>query len=252
MKNTMKLLVVAIALLIGIPAAFAQTPEVSTLPVTEPLDVGGTILQPGTYLIRVLPKFENRDQIQITSMDGQKVFATVLTIPHPLEPGEDVPSTTFVYFPAGEGSPRALRTWFAPHPDASGGGHDIVYEEARAKQLARLANAKVVSYRGQTEVAQLNTTPLEVVTPEANIETYTYTPPAVTTTTTTVTTPTETPSASLNTSTTTTETETGSMASASEKHSMQMPATASDVPLFALLGLLSIGGAVALRTVRPE
>ena len=52
MRNKMKLLVVgAFALLIAVPG-LAQTPEASILPVTEPLDVGGTILQPGTYLIR--------------------------------------------------------------------------------------------------------------------------------------------------------------------------------------------------------
>src|SRR5688500_15341616 len=127
MKKMLRLMVVsAFALLIAIPAAFAQTtPEASILPVTEPLDVGGTILQPGTYTIRVMPSFADRNKIQITSQDGQTLFATVLTVPHELEPGEVVPDTTFVYYPAGEGLPRALRTWFASDPPGRH-GHDIV------------------------------------------------------------------------------------------------------------------------------
>ncbi len=238
MKNTFRLMTVAaIALLILIPAAFAQTPEASPLPVTEPLDVGGTILQPGNYLIRVLPSFNDRNKVQVTSTDMKTVYATVLTIPHPLEPGEEVPATKFVFFPSGEGAPRALRTWFAPNPDASQGGHDIVYEESRAKQLARLANEPVIFYRDETAVAELETTPLQRVTPEAAVETYTYTAPVAPVTT-------ETPSAMTSGTTETTQ--------VAESRQMEMPRTASKVPLIALLGLLSIVAAVAIRVVRPQ
>src|SRR5687767_5106883 len=173
----------AFALLISIPA-FAQTPEASILPVNEPLDVGGTILQPGTYVIKVLRSTTDRNKVQITSESGDKIFATVLTVPHTLEPGEEIPNTTFVFFPAGERSPRALRTWFAPDPEASGGGHDIVYEESRARQLARIANASVTAYPS-TAAADLDTATVTVVTPAPIVETTVMTPvvttPVVTT-----------------------------------------------------------------------
>jgi len=225
--------VVAFAILVS-TAAFAQTPEVSVLPVTEPLDVGGTILQPGTYHIRVVPSNTDRNKIQVMSTDGTKVFATALTVPHPLEPGEEVPNTTFIYYPAGEGQPRALRTWFARDPEASQGGHDIVYNENRAKQLARLAKADVVYYPATVTVAEVDTE-LQVVTPEATVETYTYTPPA--------------PTIVERQTTTITETTTP-MTSASTTSDVDMPATASNVPLFALLGLISLAGAVVFRMAR--
>jgi hypothetical protein len=227
MKSSMKPLIVsALALLICVPAAFAQTPEASILPVTEPLDVGGTILQPGTYMIRVVPSSTDRNKVQVMNQEGTKVFASVLTVPHPLEPGEEVPNTTFVYYPAGEGSPRALRTWFAPNPHASGGGHDIVYDEKRAKQLARLANSNVVYYPGETVVAEIDTdTELSVVTPQATVETYTYVPPPAL--------------------------PAPPMTSATEAQ-VDMPATASRTPLIALLGLISLVGAVAFRMARSQ
>lgn len=229
MKKTLRLMAVsAFALLIS-TAAFAQTPEASVLPITEPTDVGGTILQPGTYTIRVLPSFVDRNKVQITSQDGQTVYATVLTVPHPFEPGETTPNTMFVYFPAGNGQPRALRTWFAQFPEASQGGHDIVYEESRAKELARLADSRVVAYKDDIAVAELETTPLEVVTPQATIETYTVPTPVVVETT---------PAMTSNV----TET----------REEAEMPATASNLPLMALLGLLSIAGALAFRMVRPQ
>ncbi|MGZ8709410.1 MAG: hypothetical protein ACXW28_04210, partial [Thermoanaerobaculia bacterium] len=171
MKHALKPMVVATFALLISMAAFAQTPEVSVLPVTEPLDVGGTILEPGTYHIRVVPSNTDRNKIQVMSTDGMKVFATALTIPHPLEPGEEVPNTTFVFYPAGEGQPRALRTWFARDPEASQGGHDIVYEESRAKQLARIANSRVVYYPKDTVIAEVETPTLAIVTPEAKVET---------------------------------------------------------------------------------
>jgi hypothetical protein len=242
MKQTLRLLVVgAIALMSSIPAAFAQSPEASTLPVTEPLLVGSTTLQPGTYVIKLIRSPYDRNKVQITSVNGDTVFATLLTVPHQLEPGEEVPNTKFVFYPAEAGLPRALRTWFAPNPSASQGGHDIVYDETRAQQLAKLSNSRVVSYKDSTTVADLDTAPLHVVTPEATVEDYTYTPPpAPVVAETTVTTP-----APMISS----EPEPAPVQTASAEP-MAMPQTASKLPLLALLGFVSLAGALAVRMVR--
>lgn len=234
MKQSLRLMVMSALVLLIASAAFAQTPEASILPVTEPLEVGGTILQPGTYLIRVLPSNTDRNKVQITSQDRSTVYATVLTVPHQLEPNEEVPNTMFVYYPAGEGAPRALRTWFAAFPEASQGGHDIVYEEDRAKQLARLARSNVVSYDNEVTVADLDNTTLHVVTPEERVETYTYIAP-------TTPAPTQTIIA---------DSTPAPMISSTETAPVEMPATASNLPLMAMLGLLSIAGAVAFRAAR--
>jgi hypothetical protein len=234
MKSTMRFAVMGVfALLICMPAAYAQTPEVSTLPVTEPLDVGGTILQPGTYMIRVLPSKSDRNKVQITSPDRSTVYATVLTVPHYFNPGETTPNTTFVFYPAEQGLPRALRTWFASFPSASQGGHDIVYQESRAQQLARLSNSRVVSYSDTVAVADFDTTPLQVVTPEATVETYTYTAPTPVA---------EAPAPMMSSDPEPTQ--------VAEAKPMEMPQTASRLPLIVLLGLASLAGAVAFRMAR--
>ncbi|MFZ2490638.1 MAG: hypothetical protein WA208_04050 [Thermoanaerobaculia bacterium] len=221
MNKTLKLMAVgALALMISIPAAVAQTPEASTLPVTEPLQVGNTVLQPGTYMIRVLPSTLNRNKVQITSTDRSTVYATVLTVPHALEPNEEVPNTVFVFYPPVEGQPRALRTWFAQWPEASQGGHDIVYDETFATQLARATKSRVVAYPPTTVVADLDNAPLSVVTPEATVETYTYVPPAP------------------------------APVKIAETRPVEMPDTASRLPLVALLGLISLVGAAGFRLFR--
>ena len=246
MKNMLKPLALsALVVLISMSAAFAQTPEASVLRVTDPLDVGGTLLQPGVYTIRVLPSFESRNQIQITSPDLKTVFATVLTVPHYVVPNEETPNTTFVFYPTADGQSAALRTWYAAFPDASQGGHDIVYSKSRAEQLARLSHSNVVSYQDQTAVANLNTVPLQVVTPEATVETYTPPPVASVATTETTTETTSTTSAPMTSAAMTPAPE--APTEVADSAPADMPRTASNTPLLALLGLAAIGGAIVLR-----
>lgn len=218
MKTMYKLVaLLGFAMMIGIlaPAALAQSPEASTFSISEPLDVGGTVLQPGTYTIRVLPNFQTREQIQITSTDLQTVYATVLAVPHVRMFNEKVPATEFIYFPADTDHPRALRTWFAKDA-ASAGGHDIVYEEGRAKLLAKTANTNVIAYQG----TDIGSAELRTVTPQQTVEVYTPPAPAVVP-----------PPAPVQIAETHTE----------------MPHTAGNMPLFALLGLVAIAGAVSIR-----
>lgn len=210
-----------------VPAAIAQTPQVSTITLTEPTDVGGTILQPGNYQIRVLPGFTSRNRVQITDVNQETVYTTLLTVPHQAGPNAEIPNTRLVFYPAAQGQPRALRTWFPPDP-VDNEGHDIVYEEERARQIARAAATPVVTYRGPVVVTEPETPELRVVTPEARIEPYVA--PRITR---------RTEPAPVQTRTETVRTET--------RTRTELPRTASNVPLFTLLGLISLAGAFVLR-----
>jgi hypothetical protein len=258
MKNALKLMAVsAIVLMISAPAAFAQSQEVSTLAITEPTDVGGTILQPGTYLVRVVSPQADRNKVQITSIDRDKVYATVLTIPHQLEPNEEIPNSTFVYFPAESGRARTLRTWFSTNPVT--GGHDFVYDQTRATQLAKVSNEPVYSYRSEPTVAEYN-----VVAPDATVEEYEWPAPApvqtteVTTTTVTTPAPVQTEVTTLTTpapeptpAPVMEDTTPAPMASSAPEETMpEMPQTASRTPLLALLGVMALVAAVAVRMAR--
>lgn len=222
MKNLIEILTISVfALLLSVSLAFAQTiPEKSTLPVDQPIDVGGTVLQPGVYAIHSMPESRDRTVIQITSVDGKTVYATALTVPHHMAVHEQQPNTTFVYYPAREGHPRVLRTWFPPDPVRLYDAYDIVYEEARARELAALTNEPVVSYRPAVTPEEFATAELQKVTPET---TEPYTPPTVA------------------------EPEPTQIA---EAQPMELPRTAGIVPLLALLGLAFLGAASGLRMHR--
>ena len=157
-----------LAVLAAVSVALAQIPEASYLTVDQPLDVGGTVLEPGVYVIKVLPNIRNRNILQITNEEGTKIFATVLSVPHPLAATEEMKSTKYVFYPASGEMPRALRTWYAPD-STSGGGHDIVYPERRAMQIAAATNEPVIAYKGEQRTSAFDEAQLETVTPDRKI-----------------------------------------------------------------------------------
>ena len=249
MNRILKML--GVIALVALPA-MAQTQEASTLVIDTPVQVGPKTLQPGVYTVRLLPTFAERMKVQFTSTDGKKIYASVLTVPHPLNAVKDEPPATFVFYKDAAGAPVALRTWY-PAPSSAMGGHDIVYDEGHARQLARLAHTNVVSYTETTETANLDTTPLEVITPEETIQP--YTPPSTGSMASAAPTPVETQTTTTQTTTTETTPAPAPMVSeapvqTAEAQPMSMPHTASDLPLVALLGVAALGGAVALRAAR--
>ncbi len=189
----------------------------SELYLTEPVDVGGTILQPGTYRIEVVRLDENRNMLQVKSEDTQKLFTTVLSIPHATVAGEVMPETRFVYFPAAAGVPRVLRTWY--EQDRSS-GHDIVYPKARALELVATVNQPIIAMPTETKQADYVSAPLVVVTPEKV----------------------ETPYVAARKVEPVTQI-------AENRPAEELPRTASHVPLYALLGMLAVGGALGLHAL---
>jgi len=164
----------ALLMIVGVfytPRAMAQIQETSFMRLNEPVNIGGNVLQPGVYVISVLPGYGDRNQLQVTNEDRSKVFATVLSIPHQLSPNEKKEMTEFVYYPPIEGDVRALRTWYAPNA-VSEGGHDIVYPKGFAMKLAPVVKEPVVAYDDSTKPEDLKIAELEVVTPTAEVMPY--------------------------------------------------------------------------------
>ena len=216
MKKLMTCLALgAFATLLGVattPAAYAQSEwENSTFTVTEPVDVGSFTLQPGTYLLKVVILKTNRNLIQVTNEDQSKVFATVLATPHPIREGEVIPASRYIYYTAAPGQNRALRTWFARDTP---NGQDIIYPHHRAVEIAVAAKEPVIAVPDEVKEAEYKTVPLAVVTPDRQVKPYEEPAPPVV---------------------------------AEAPPPKQLPKTASDVPLYAALGLLSLGAAFSLR-----
>jgi LPXTG-motif cell wall-anchored protein len=188
--------------------------EATMFTVTEPVDVGGTILEPGDYQIMVVPLNTNRNMLRIMSPDGSKLFATALSIPHAEGPeGARDPDSRFVYYPASDNSPKALRTWFAGDMPR-GGGHDIAYTKERAMELAALANEPVVAVTEMVAVSEYERVPLLLVTPTREVRPFEVDEQL----------PLQASAAPM-------------QQAENRANAQRLPQTASNVPLFAALGL---------------
>jgi hypothetical protein len=163
------------------------------------------------------------------------IYATILAIPNYRLKATDKTVITFTERPAGE--PEALRAWFYP---GRNWGEEFVYPKARAVVLAKAANTPVLFTSADlplevTEpiktvdapvVATLRTAPVMAVQPtgeEVQLAEVVTPPPA--------------------------ETEVAMAPMPAEK---TLPSTASPLPLMALLGLLALGGVLALRTAEKR
>jgi hypothetical protein len=193
---------------------------------------GWAVLPAGTYVFKVMNSPSNRHIVQIFSQDELTVYATILSIPNYRLQATGKTVITFRERPAGE--PEALRAWFYPGKNY---GEEFVYPKARAVELAKTENTPVLFTEAEipVEVAapiqsvdhpvvvQLQQAPIMAVKPtgEAVQLAQVVTPPPV-------------------------------EIAAAQVVAPTLPATASSLPLIALFGLLALGGALTLRSVRTS
>ena len=181
--------------------------KLTKLTFTEPVEVSGTVLQPGTYWFMLLDSSANRNIVQIWNGDRSQLITTTLAIPnYRLRPtGETV--VKFSERPTG--TPEAIRAWFYPGDSF---GQEFVYPKTRATVLAQNVSEPVLSVRDEQATAQapvLEQAPVKAVEPSGDeveiAEVVETVAPAA------------------------------------------LPETGSPLPLLGLLGLLAVGASLALR-----
>jgi hypothetical protein len=191
---------------------------------------GWAILPAGTYVFKILDSTSDRHVVQIFSPDKLTVYATILAIPnYRLTPTDK----TVITFNEGiEGRPEALRAWFYP---GRNWGEEFVYPKAKAMEIAKITKTPVlftpqelpievaqpIKSIDEPVVVQLKQAPILAIQPtgeEVQLAVV-VTPPPV-----------EPAPAPIET----------------------LPDTASSLPLIALCGLLALGGALAVRSLRTS
>lgn len=123
----------------------------STLTISTPLEVPGAILDPGTYVVKLVDTESNRNIVTITSVDEKKIYATTICTPHVA--AEDPRHTTFMFYSVPEGANKVLRTWYAPNDRY---GQDFVYPADRAAALRQVTNADVPAMTAEQSSALAN------------------------------------------------------------------------------------------------
>jgi hypothetical protein len=116
-----------------VPALTAdENNKLTTITIDQSIDVQGTVLPAGSYVIKLLDSAVNRFDVLIYNAAENHVIANVLAIPaYRLRPTGD---SKFNFYESEEGQAPALHTWFYPG-DNSG-------FEFRGPRRNALANSK--------------------------------------------------------------------------------------------------------------
>ncbi|MEO8028049.1 MAG: hypothetical protein ABI823_16310 [Bryobacteraceae bacterium] len=196
---------------------------------------GWGVLPAGTYVFKILDSKSDRHIVQIFSKDEKTVYATVLAIPNYRLKATDKTVITFRERPAGQ--PEALRAWFYPGRQW---GEEFVYPKAKAMQLAKETNTPVlytevelplevkapIRSAAEPVVVELQRAPIMAAKPtgeEVQLAEVVEAPPA--------------------------EVEVAEAPAPAPREAQEpaLPATASQLPLIAVFGLMTLGAAFAVR-----
>ena len=83
----------------------------TTITIDQSIDVQGTVLSPGSYVIKLLGSPDQR-AIEIFNATENHLITIVLASPaYRLDP---TGNSEFTFYDGADGQPRALRTWFYP------------------------------------------------------------------------------------------------------------------------------------------
>ena len=202
--------------------ALAITPRVKAdefnkktiLTFSEPFEVPGVVAQilpAGTYVFKIVDVIGDRDIVQISNAEETHVFTTILAIAnYRLKPTD---KTVMSFGERGAGQPEAIKAWFYP---GETWGQEFVYPKKRAIELAKIVNEPVLAMPIETASAEvpvetLKTVQVAAIQPtgeEVPVAAVVEPPPAPATPATLV--------------------------------AQALPETASSLPLFALIGVLSL------------
>jgi hypothetical protein len=190
---------------------------------------GWSILPAGTYVFKILDSQSDRHVVQIFNADETTIYATILAIPNYRLKATDKTVMTFRERPAGQ--PEALRAWFYP---GANWGEEFVYPKARAVVLAKETNTPILF-----STVEL---PLEVVEPAKLADPPTMTAMKRAPIMAFQPTGEEAPLATVVTA------PPAAVVDAAPAAARLLPATASMLPFFGLLGLMALAAAFATRT----
>jgi hypothetical protein len=185
---------------------------------SEPVEVPGQVLTPGTYWFTIVDNPSNRNIVRIWNADRTRMVKTILAIPdYRMRPTQH---TVINFAERPSGSPEAIESWFYPGLSY---GQEFVYPKTRATLLAKQTGRPVLSMpdeRVSDPEPVIQQAPVKAVTPSGE------------------------------------EVEMAEVVATQEVAQAAPPAslpqTGSLLPLVGLLGLLSLAGGFTLRAVAQK
>ncbi|MCU1338577.1 MAG: hypothetical protein JWO19_4158 [Bryobacterales bacterium] len=189
---------------------------------------GMRVLPAGTYVFKLLNSSSNRHIVQIFNKEQTKIYATILAIPNYRLVPKD--KTVMTFNEGVRGAPEAIRAWFYP---GANWGEEFVYPKTKAIELAKITNIPVLALEAEV--------PVEVAKPdEPEIVAVLQKAPVMAVK----------PTGEVVEIAQVIQTEPPTTVAAAPRQVETLPDTASSLPLIALCGLLALGGAFTVRSIK--
>jgi hypothetical protein len=186
------------------------------------VQVPGATLPAGTYTFKLADPANSRRVIQIWNKDATHIYATLITIPNQRFEPTDKP--VILFKETASGQPQAVQAWFYPGDRY---GEEFVYPKDQALRIAKATHTPVLSMAStKSDSASLRST--EVSRVDENGKTAKMEPVTVTAQNTA---PAPVPTSGV-------------------QARSELPRTASNLPLVALLSVLSLLAAFGLGFAR--
>ena len=200
------------------PALAQPRDRKTTVTFSQPFEIpgvgaegsGSQVLPAGTYVFTLVDSLSDRHIVRVFSSDETQVHATILAVPNSRLRATDKTVMTFAERAAGE--PQAIRAWFYPGDNS---GQEFVYPKKRAVELAKLYQQPVLyisdEVAAQPPLVALRAVPVRAVTPVGE------------------------------------DVALAQVVEAPPVQVARLPNTAGNLPLFGLMGLLSMVVGLSLR-----
>jgi hypothetical protein len=104
--------------------------------ISQPIDVQGTILPAGKYVLRLQDSSSNRDIVYIFNGEETQLITTVMAIP--ADRVRTPEKSEFSFYETTPGQPAALHTWFYP-------GNENGFEFVRSKNTGAAGSGAAVA-----------------------------------------------------------------------------------------------------------
>jgi hypothetical protein len=115
------------------------------LTISEPIQVPKQVLEPGTYVFKLMDSQSDRHIVQIFDKDEKHLVTTVLAIPnYRLKP---TGKSKFQFWEVPAGQPKALRAWFYPGDNF---GQEFAYPKVMSTQIATYSKTTVPTTYSET------------------------------------------------------------------------------------------------------
>ena len=172
-----KTVALAVAGLVGValmPPLQADTWNKKTvLTVNEPVQLPTMILQPGTYVLKLMDSQADRHIVQVFDKNDQHLITTILAIPNYRL--RRTSKTEFQFWETPAGQPKALRAWFYPGDVV---GDEFAYPKNMSMEIATYSKTTVptTTYSEKTEElskSQVNTVDESGASKDLDKESYT-------------------------------------------------------------------------------